>query len=221
MHKRDHHQIDRPEQRRPDRRLRRMPPMGLVGEEVPARAAARPASPDSRRSAPAARPWPAAIGRRSSLARSIAAGSLRRTKRRLGESHRRAARRLERHVSSCLRIPFTIRSAVRFTAKVIVKQQDADQEQHAVMLGTSAASPSSAAMVAVSVRTGIEQAMGDVDGVAGGHQHRHGLAHGAADAEQDRREQAVLGRRQQHPIDQLPRVAPRPSPLRGRSPGRL
>ena len=54
----------------------------------------------------------------------------------------------------------------------------------------------------MSVRTESSDAMRDVDGVAGGHQHRHRLADRAADAEQHGRQQAVLGRRQQHAIDQ-------------------
>lgn len=59
-------------------------------------------------------------------------------------------------------------------------------------------------MVAVRVRTGLEHPVRDADGMTGGHQHRHGLTHRAADAEHHGGEQAVARRRQQHPEDHLP-----------------
>ena len=47
-----------------------------------------------------------------------------------------------------------------------------------------------------------------VDGVAGGHEHGHRLADGAADAEQHGGEESVLGGRQQHFIGGLPARRP-------------
>src|SRR5687767_1692849 len=50
----------------------------------------------------------------------------------------------------------------------------------------------------------IEQAGRDLDRVTGGHQDGHGFADRAADSEQGRRQQAVLGGWYQHLVDQLP-----------------
>ena len=84
------------------------------------------------------------------------------------------------------------------------EQENADDEQHLVVLRSDR-------RLAQLGRDGrgqgphrIQHAGRNLHGVARGHQHRHGLADGAADAQQHRGQQAVLRRRQQHAVDQLP-----------------
>ena len=146
-----------PTKRRPDAAVAHAAAAGRR-QEVPRRAAASALTrPGSRRSAPAARPSPAAIAPKTAVRERLARARLRATcgVARSGRSGSGAG-----HGGYLFRIPRTTRSAVRLTTKVISEQQDADDEQHAVVVEPADASPSSAAMVAVSVRTGSNSCAG-------------------------------------------------------------
>ena len=101
------------------------------------------------------------------------------------------------------------------------EEQDADEKQHLVMIGTFAVSPKLRGDGGGERANRIEDAVRNIDRVSGGHEHRHRFADGASDAEQHGGEQSVFRGGQQDAIDELPRVQPRARPLRDRNLARL